>query len=145
MREKILGIVIILIVLFAGILGTLYFTKDDNNLVSSSKKNVTISESDSIYEAVDKIYDAVVLIETYQNNQAVSSGSGFVYKKDDDYGYIMTNYHVVEGASQVKITNTAGETVDATYLGGDSYADIAVLRIDADSALEVAEIGDSTN
>ncbi len=143
MRERILGIVIILIVLFGGIIGTLYFTSD-SGLVTSSSKNVTITESDSIYEAVEKIYDAVVLIETYENNQAVSSGSGFVYKKDSNYGYILTNYHVVEGASTLKVTNTAGETVDATFLGGDSYADIAVLRVDADAALDVAEIGDST-
>ncbi len=143
MRERILGIVIILIVLFGGIIGTLYFTSD-SSLVTSSSKNVTITESDSIYEAVEKIYDAVVLIETYENNQAVSSGSGFVYKKDSNYGYILTNYHVVEGASTLKVTNTAGETVDATFLGGDSYADIAVLRVDADAALDIAEIGDST-
>ena len=144
MREKLLYIIIILLVLFGGIFGTLYFTKDDERQVFSSKKNVTISESDSIYEAVDKIYDAVVLIESYQNGQAVSSGSGFVYKKDGKNAYIMTNYHVVEGASSVKITNTAEETADATYLGGDSYADIAVLKVDADAALEVAELGDST-
>ena len=144
MREKILGIIIILVVLFGGIMGTLYFTNDRDVLIPSSKKNVTISESDSIHEAVDKIYDAVVLITSYQNGQAVSSGSGFVYKKDSKYAYVMTNYHVVEDASEVKIINTAEEEASATYLGGDSYADIAVLKIDADAALEVAELGDST-
>ena len=144
MREKILGLIVIVAVLGAGIFGTLYFTKDNDVTVGSSKRNVTISESDSIYEAVDKIYDAVVLIETSQNGQDLSSGSGFVYKKEGDYGYILTNYHVVEGASEVRVTNTAGDKTTAEFLGGDSYADIAVLRIEADAALEVAEIGDST-
>lgn len=143
MREKILGIVIILVVLFAGIMGTLYFT-NGKEVITTSNKNVTISESDSIYEAVEKIYDAVVLINAYQGGQVISSGSGFVYKKDDKYGYIMTNYHVVSSADQVKIVNTAGETVDATFLGGDSYADIAVLRIEAKAALDVAELGQSS-
>ncbi len=144
MREKIIILVAVIALVSAGVFGTLYFTNNDEVQIASSKRNVTISESDSIYEAVDKIYDAVVLIETYQGGRAVSSGSGFVYKKTNKDAYILTNYHVVEGASEVRVTNTAGDEVSADFLGGDSYADIAALRIDADAALEVAELGDST-
>lgn len=143
MREKIIGIVVIIVVLFAGIMGTLYFTKGEAK--TTTNKNVTISESDSIHEAVEKVYDSVVLINAYQNNQVASSGSGFVYKKDNKYGYIMTNYHVVSDAQSVKIVNTAGDNVEATFLGGDSYADIAVLRIDVKYVSAVAEIGESSD
>lgn len=145
MREKIIQIIIILIVLTAGVLGTLYFTNQTNAVQTQGNyKNVTIKESDSINEAISKIYNSVVVVESYNQGKQASSGSGFVYKKDSKYGYILTNYHVVEGASSLKVVNMNGEEVTATYLGGDSYADIAVIKIDAEKVLDVANIGDST-
>ncbi len=145
MREKILNIIIILVVLTIGVLGTLYFTNKDTTVqTTSSQKNITIKESDSINSAVNKVYDGVVLVEAFSNSRQTSSGSGFVYKKDSKYGYIMTNYHVVEGATSVKIVNMSGEEVDAEVLGGDSYSDIAVLRIASDKVADVVTVGDST-
>lgn len=145
MREKIIGIIVILVVLTAGILGTLYFTTKDNDVqTEGTHKNVTIKETNSINEAVNKIYNAVVVVEAYNQGKQASSGSGFVYKKDSKYGYILTNYHVVDGASSLKTIDMNGNEVEATYLGGDSYADIAVIRIDAKSVLDIASIGDST-
>lgn len=143
MREKLINIIVILIILVIGILGTLYFVKKDNTVLGS-QKNITIKESDSINSAIEKVYDGVVLVEAYTNNKKSSSGSGFVYKKDGKYGYIMTNYHVVENAGKVSVTSMNGEVADAEFLGGDSYSDIAVLRIAADKVDDVVPIGDST-
>ena len=145
MREKIIQLVIVIFVLLVGVLGTLYFTKDtDKDQTVSKTKNVTIKENDTINESVKKIYNAVVVVESYRQDTLAGSGSGFVYKKEGKYGYILTNYHVVDGASSLKIVNMNGDEVDAEYLGGDSYADIAVIRIAADKALDVASIGEST-
>lgn len=144
MREKTIQIIIILIVLTIGVLGTLYFTNDKQQQTTTSNKNVTIKESDSINAAVEKIYNSVVVVESYSGNTKTATGSGFVYKKDSKYGYIMTNYHVVEDAKTLKIVTMSEEEVDATYLGGDSYADIAVIRVEADKVLDTAVIGDST-
>ena len=58
--------------------------------------------------------------------------------------YILTNNHVVEDANEIKLTLSSGEEVDAEVLGTDKYMDIAVLRMDGDKVLQVAEIGDST-
>jgi serine protease Do len=69
------------------------------------------------------------------------SGSGFVYKKDSKYGYIMTNYHVIDGATSVKIRLSSGENVEGEVLGGDKYMDIAVIKIDAKDVISVAAIG----
>lgn len=145
MREKILTLVIILVVFVAGVLGTLYFVnQNDKAEASGPHQNVTVSESDSLNTAIEKIYDAVVVVQSYSRGQQTSSGSGFVYKKEGNYAYIMTNYHVVEGASEVNVVSMSGETISAEVLGGDSYADIAVLRVDGDKVTAVAEIGDST-
>ena len=102
---------------------------DSNNNESLVKKNVNITSNDSISESIDKVYDSVVVVSNYQNGRLTGYGSGFVYKKDDNYGYIMTNNHVVEDATEVKLTLSSGEEVDAEVLGTDSYMDVAVLRI----------------
>jgi len=145
MREKIINIFIFVLVLCGGILGTYYFTSRDNsNSVSKVSKNVTITEQDSIKEAVDKVYDSVVVIKNYQGGRLTGYGSGFVYKKDDKHGYIMTNNHVVDGASEIKVEFNNDEEVSAKVLGTDSYVDIAVVEVDVKDILAVAEIGDST-
>ena len=56
----------------------------------------------------------------------------------------MTNNHVVEGATEVKITLSNGDDVNAKVLGTDSYMDVAVVSIDVDDVKAVAEIGEST-
>ena len=56
---------------------------------------------------------------------SASSGSGFILTAD---GYIVTNYHVVNGGKTVKVTLYNGETYDAKVIGGDEDYDIAVLR-----------------
>ncbi len=146
MRERIINIVIILVSLFIGVIGTLFFVNNfNNNKTGVVNKNVTITEQDSINEAVLKIYDSVVVISNYRGDKLSGYGSGFIYKKDNKYGYIMTNNHVVENADKINITLSSGEEVEASVLGSDSYADIAVLRISSDKVLGVAHIGDSTN
>ena len=59
-----------------------------------------------------------------QQTQTASSGSGFIITED---GYVVTNYHVVSGASSVEVTLYNGDTYDATVIGGDSDYDVAVL------------------
>lgn len=66
-------------------------------------------------------------------------GSGFIYHED---GYIMTNYHVVEGSDQITVIFSNDEEAEATLIGGDSFADVAVLSIDAEVP-GVVELGDS--
>ncbi len=66
-------------------------------------------------------------------------GSGFIY---DEAGYIITNYHVVEGSDQITVVFSNDEEAEATLIGGDSFADVAVLSIDAEVPAVVA-FGDS--
>jgi serine protease Do len=78
--------------------------------------------------------------QTPQYSQAL--GSGFVWDKQ---GHIVTNNHVVEGATQIEVTFSSGTTVNATVVGSDSSNDLAVIKVDmpADQLQPVA-LGDST-
>ncbi len=75
-----------------------------------------------------------------QRVESASSGSGFVVTED---GYIVTNYHVVEGASSIAVTMYNGDTYPASLVGGDSDYDLAVLKVEA-KGLQPATLGDST-
>ncbi|MCI9233154.1 MAG: PDZ domain-containing protein [Bacilli bacterium] len=147
MKQKIIYLVTIILSFFVGVSGTLVtlrFVPVEEKLIEKTVKTVSITESDSIKEAVNKIYNAVVVIESYRNGRQTGSGSGFVYKKNDKEGYVITNHHVIEGATSVKVVNMEGQSVDAKVLGSDEYADIAVLSMDINGVIDVAEIGDSS-
>ena len=74
-----------------------------------------------------------------QSVQTASAGSGFVLTED---GYIVTNYHVIDGANSVKVTLYNGDSYDAGIVGGDEDYDIAVLKIDA-TGLQAVTLGKS--
>lgn len=76
-----------------------------------------------------------------QSTESASSGSGFIITSD---GYIVTNHHVISGASKISVTLHNGDTYDATVIGSDSDYDVAVLKVDAKDLTPVT-LGDSTN
>ena len=160
MREKVINSIKILIIVLigfgAGGAATYYLVENKlNNEVTSDKttstttsgvvkcnNDITIDET-GISTAVGKIYDATTTIQNYQSNTLASSGSGFIYKKDSKYAYILTNYHVVEHADKLVITLSSDDQEEGTYLGGDEYLDLAVVRISAKNITQVATLGNS--
>lgn len=146
MSQKVRDLLLIIGSVFVGVISTIlvvHFVPAKTEIIEKTVSEVTINESDTIKSGVDKIYNAVVVIESYKGSKLSGSGTGFVYKKDDKNGYIITNYHVIKEATSLKVVNTNNESVAAKVLGGDEYEDIAVLSIDVDAALGVAEIGSS--
>lgn len=111
------------------------------NSCSNCMSGTMVVNNEGISNSVKKVYDSVVMVKNYKNDSLAGSGSGFVYKKDKDYGYIMTNQHVVDGATSVKIRFASGETVDGTLLGGDEYLDIAVIKVPVSNVISVATLG----
>ncbi|MGN8647726.1 S1C family serine protease [Gracilibacillus sp. HCP3S3_G5_1] len=111
--------------------------------------SLTNPTTNSIGSAVEKVSDAVVgvsniqQISLWEEADAAGTGSGVIYKNDDEYAYIVTNNHVVEGAQQVEVILTNGEHVEANVLGTDALTDLAVLRIPNDQVNMVAELGSS--
>lgn len=72
---------------------------------------------------------------------SAASGSGFVFSDD---GYILTNYHVIENSTSIKVTMYDGSSYEAELIGYDESNDIAVLKIGAGS-LQPVVLGDSDN
>ena len=109
-----------------------------------TKNGTTVVEKGSISDSVEKVKDAVVMIRGYKNDTETSTGTGFVYKTDNKFGYIMTNQHVVEGIDKVILVTSDDKEIEGQILGGDEYLDLAVIRISKSSVKDVVEIGDSS-
>ena len=108
-----------------------------------TRNDTQVYEKNSLAAAVDKIYNAVAMVSAYQEDTLTSTGSAFVYKTDNKYGYLLTNYHVVDGADKVVLTMSDDTETEATVLGGDEYLDLSVLRVDKSNVSMVANIGTS--
>lgn len=107
----------------------------------------TVQVSD-VSDIVEKCKDSVVEITTESVSSGNSifgqyvsqgAGSGVIISKD---GYIVTNNHVVSGATSLKVTTTDGTEYDASVVGKDSQTDLAVIKVDANN-LQAATLGDS--
>lgn len=143
-----LGVIIIVILCLMAIGGAITYgilkVIPGTTIVNKSEKEVTVTDN-GIADAVEKVYDSVVIVETYKSNELYATGTGFIYKNDNGTYYVVTNYHVINGGSQIKIVLTSGDEIETTVVGGDQYADIAVLSFKSSKDLTVAEIGSSTD
>ena len=119
-------------------------TVNDNSIAKTS-----VDKTDkSTNEIVEDVADSVVEITTevvqtdrfYGQYVAQGAGSGVIISED---GFILTNNHVIEGASEITVTLRSGESYEATLVGTDANVDIALLKIEA-SGLTTAPIGDSS-
>ena len=144
-----LGKNIALCVLISAVVGTgsgIASSLITNKLTSSSKTNnvKTVTNTEqlsfsttggvSIPDIYNKVSPAVVGITTQnltlnQFQVQGGSGSGFIFSKD---GYVLTNYHVIEGASKISVMFSNKTTADATVVNYDSDLDVAVLKISGD-------------
>ncbi len=144
MKKKILNVLIIICFFLLGagsvIVLKKYLPESVQTIVNKSEKEVTVTEN-GIADSVEKIYDSVVVVGSYQNGVLVSSGTGFVYEEDGKSAYILTNSHVVEDSTSVKVKFTNGNIENVELVGNDSYADIAVLKIDKNKIISIAQMG----
>ncbi len=124
-------------------LGLVAYTPLINHNYIITKNGTQIYEKGSLSASVEKIYDAVVVVQNYSHGELDNSGTGFVYKIDEKYAYILTNEHVISDAEKITIITVSEEEVTPTVLGRDAYLDLAVLRIDKRYANLVATIGSS--
>lgn len=129
----------------AVIIYLMYFPVESKVITEKKTINQTKLSETAIEESIENVYDSVVTIESYKNNQNIGSGTGFIYKKDSKNGYILTNHHVIDSADKVEVILTNNEVVEVNVLGSDSYTDLAVLSINKDKIIKVANLGDSDN
>lgn len=129
-------------------------SKNDQGHVQTVQKEKRSIEIDSeLTKVVGEVTDAVVGVTNVQTvrdfwsmserTQETGTGSGVIYKKEGDRAYIVTNYHVVEGAQQLEITFDDGTKTSGTLVGSDMWTDLAVIEIDSKNVNTVVEFGDS--
>ena len=121
---------------------------------SQSTVSVPRESAMSINEIYERAAPGVVQITSTSNGQTSGTpssdpvpqlppalGSGFVV---DKAGHIVTNYHVVQGADQIRVSFSNRDTVEAELVGSDPSTDLAVLQVDESaSALTPLPLGDS--
>ena len=159
-------LVVILIGFLSGVLGSFVtlqlYQKQGNQTTNSTVTQTSYSNETATTQAVNKIKDAVVSIITYSSSsrqssvfnsdeansdsdkQIASEGSGVIYKKNENDAYIVTNTHVINGASKVDIRLADGTKVPGEIIGSDTFSDIAVVKISSEKVTTVAEFGDSS-
>ena len=128
----------------------LFGNKAQSKALNTTNYNLTKATGSelSIQEIIAKNENSVVAITTgsvstdswarqYVTNGA---GSGVIYSED---GYIITNNHVIDGASTIQVTLHDGTTYDATLVSTDEQSDVAVIKIDAKDLTPVT-LGDSS-
>ena len=168
-KKGVTFLVIILIGFLSGALGSFVtlqlYQKQGNQATNNNSGTVTqtsYKNENSTTQAVNKIKDAVVSVITYSankqssvfgteesnsdtdNQQIASEGSGVIYKKNENDAYIVTNTHVINGASKVDIRLADGAKVPGEIIGSDTFSDIAVVKISSEKVTTVAEFGDSS-
>ena len=145
--NKVRSAVLLLVAFFLGAIAMFALVKYSplsvTENITKTIKDVTVTDT-GIADAVEKVYDSVVTVETYRNEKLYATGTGFVYKNEDGKGYILTNNHVIESGDSIKVVFTNNKSVEASILGSDKYADIAVLKVASENIITVASIGDNS-
>ncbi|PTM56875.1 S1C family serine protease [Desmospora activa] len=137
-----------------GILPQQFFSGPALNEEEGPGKSVSVDVDTNITKAAEKAKPAVVGIINLQASgdpfspETVESGtgSGVIIEKKGGKAKVVTNHHVIEGASQVAVVipgENGGKTVDAKVLGSDKLTDLAVLEIDDQVVKAIAEFGNS--
>jgi S1-C subfamily serine protease len=100
--------------------------------------------SAAVVNAVERVGPSVALVsvrkQAGRRGERGGTGSGFAFTPD---GYLLTNSHVVHGASSIRVAFASGREFDADLIGDDPETDVAVVRVGADR-LPVAELGRSS-
>lgn len=101
-----------------------------------------VNQQDMLVSLYERVSPGVVSIRVSYNDGNGSLGSGWVYNHE---GYIVTNQHVVEGASQVEVDFPSGFKTFGTVVGFDPHADLAVIKVDVPpEELHPLTMGDSS-
>ena len=152
----------ILISLIGGIIGSaITYSMIGSNRSSFNSKTTNyvpqsfVSSTNNAMSAADafnKVAPAVVIVSTKglqdvnygffsQEQEVEGIGSGFIINEE---GYILTNYHVIKGATEVTVTLSTGDEVPATVVNYEETKDIAMLKLKEGTKVPaVAELGDS--
>jgi len=109
-------------------------------LTQEEKINIRVFEEAS--PSVVNITTTTLIRDFFSIYPQKGAGSGSII---DPSGYILTNYHVVEGANEITVTLYNGKKYQATFVGADPENDIAIIKIEPEEPLKPLPLGDSDN
>src|SRR5690349_20019575 len=113
---------------------------EDNRLTLSNGRAAIDALSASFARVAQDVEPCVVNIKMSNAYQLDGTGSGVIVNPD---GYILTNAHVVNGATRLRVRLSDGSESEARVIGVDKQTDLAVIKIDVKKALPAARMGDS--
>lgn len=119
----------------------IYFTFYYHRVEASNPYHLELATS----YAIEKASPHVVGIMRINNGKETGSGSGVIYRLDEEKAYIVTNSHVIKDAQKIEVAFENEERVVAEIIGDDIITDLAVLAIPRGNINEVIEFGDSSN
>ncbi|MGI2237016.1 PDZ domain-containing protein [Staphylococcus cohnii] len=160
------GIIGALIVLGIGKLMENTVLNDNGSTVKEANNNSNAGNSldgkndkyDSVNQMITDVSPAIVGVINMQKAQNLDDllkgksakseeagvGSGVIYQKNNGSAYIVTNNHVIDGASEIKVQLHNSKQVDAKLIGKDALTDIAVLKIDDTKGTKAIDFANSS-
>lgn len=131
---------------FGGNTATIYEGTRPSAVSLANVDGKTVLSAEEVYasnlESVVGVNGNVTTNVWGQTVKNAVSGSGFVISSNDTASYILTNYHVIDGVTDITVFFADGKSYDATLVGGEEENDIAVLKIDQGNLRPVV-LGDS--
>lgn len=132
-------------------------SQESNSTQESGTENITthsmnVDVTSQVTDVVEKVSPGVVGVTNIQlqadfwrqqDGNEQGTGSGVIYKIDGEYAYVVTNYHVIEGADTVEVVLVDETHIEAEVLGSDMFSDLAVLRMDSAEVDTTVEMGSS--
>lgn len=115
--------------------------KDGTSSSATNTNVVPTSQKGTVSGVAEAVSPSIVEISA-KSGSGEATGSGVIITDD---GEIITNNHVISGASSVKVTTNDGKTYDAEVVGTDSKKDLALIKLKDASGLKAASLGDSDN
>ena len=133
-------------------------TQPSQTQVDTTKRSTATKGGTEITKVVAEVKNAVVSVinkqSTSRNNlygtqqtggelATASEGSGVIYKNENGYAYIVTNYHVIAKSQELEVLLADGTREKAELVGSDQWTDLAVIRIANTNVTTVAEFANS--
>lgn len=124
----------------------------DSNQTTQVRSSVNVDISTQVTDIVELVMPTVVGIENIQAQSSgfweqarygAGTGSGVIYKLENNRAYVVTNHHVIEGADEIEVILFDGTRLLAELKGTDLFTDLAVLEMDGTLIDSVIELGNS--
>lgn len=129
-------------------------SSQDIDTPKTTTNSINVDVTTQVTDVVEKVSPGVVGVTNIQlqadfwqqqDGNEQGTGSGVIYKIEDEYAYVVTNYHVIEGADTVEVVLVDETHIEAEVLGSDMFSDLAVLRMDSAEVDTIVEMGSSEN